>query len=341
MHSFIGVLKILAAGLLLISANTLAGARVVNCDNGGSLQSAIESGAGSAARLEIQLLGTCHETFDFSRDRVSIIGDGNTTIVGSIRMFASDQVSFTDLTITGSGPGISLFDGRARLTRVNISGNDGVGVRGNQGAVIMFRDNSRINDNNGGVSLEHSYLLLINSEVNWNRGDGIVARMNSSVSLRNTTVHGNHGSGVFANVNSVVGAFNSHIDGNGGIGIFLRSGSSGEAHDCTINTNGQQGLHLTGKSTMDVYHGMVDGNHNQGVIVTEHSFGRFIDAQVRDNHGHGLIIGRDGGVVLEGNSRIEGNTDENFQVICQGKEASIDIMPPSFADPLECIDPDF
>jgi hypothetical protein len=43
------VLRILAMGLVLVSANTLAGVHVVNCDKGDSLQKAIESGAGSAA----------------------------------------------------------------------------------------------------------------------------------------------------------------------------------------------------------------------------------------------------------------------------------------------------
>ena len=262
-----GVLSVLAAGLLLISANTFAGKRVVDCDNGDSLQSAIESGAGSAALLEIQLLGTCHEAFDFSRDRVTIFGDGNTTIVGSIRMFTSDQVSFYDLTITGPGPGISLYDGRVRLTRVNVSGNEGAGVIGRQGAVIMFRY-SRINDNQGGpgVSLLHSYLFLTNTEVIGNRGDGVVAGQNSSVALSNATVNANHGSGVFSKLSSVVEATNSHIDGNLGIGIFMRSGSSGEIRDCTVNFSGQHGLEVAGNSTLDVYRGMVNENSIHGAL---------------------------------------------------------------------------
>jgi hypothetical protein len=338
-----GVLSILAVGLFLVSADSLAGARVVNCDKGDSLQKAIESGAGSAAPVEIQLLGTCYETFMFTRDRVTINGDGNTTIVGHLRIFSSDQVYFGDLNITGPNPGVTVFNGRVRFVRVNVMGNEGAGVYARQGASVNFVD-SRINDNHGefGVLLEEAYLVLNNTEVIGNWGHGIMASRNSSVSLgNNSTVHANQGDGIQTRTSSTVEATNSHIWGNRDVGISMRSGSAGEIHDSAINANGQRGLEVAGNSTLDVFGGMVGWNGEHGVWLTEHSLLKLIDAQVSYNLGHGLVIARDGGVVLEGNSWIDDNTDASFQVVCQGMEASIEIVPPAHAGPMDCPDADF
>jgi hypothetical protein len=60
---------------------------------------------------EMQLLGTCNETFSFSRDNVTITGDGNTVIVGHIRIFSSHQVILSNLSVTGPGPGVTIFNG--------------------------------------------------------------------------------------------------------------------------------------------------------------------------------------------------------------------------------------
>jgi hypothetical protein len=334
-------LSLLAAGLLLVSANSLAGVRVVNCDKGDSLEKALFSGLGSAAPLEIQLLGTCNETFSFSRNNVTITGDGNTTIVGHIRMFSSHQVIFSSLNVTGPGPGVTVINGRVRFMGVNLVENEDVGVYGRQGAAINFAD-SHINGNHGGagVLLENSYLTLNNSEVIGNWGDGISGSQNSTVTLRNTTVHAKQGNGVSLRMSSVIDTAGAHIWENQGVGIFMRTGSAGELHDSAVNANASQGIEVTGQSTLDIFGGMVGWNGDHGVWVSEHAFLRLIDAQVSSNIGHGLVIGRDGGAVLEGESGVEENT-EFFQIVCQGKEASVDIVPPAHAGPMDCTDPEF
>lgn len=338
------VIRILVVGFLLVSANTFAGARVVNCDKGDSLQKAIESGAGSATLLEIQLLGTCYESFQFSRDRVTIVGDGNTAIVGHIRIFGSDQVQVSDLTITGPEPGITIINGRVRFTRVNLSGNGGAGVVARQSAAITFLD-SRIGDNQGetGVLLENAYLVLNNTEVVSNLGHGIAATQNSSVSLgNNSLVYENQGDGVQAKLSSAVRAANSQIWGNRDLGVSISSGSTGEIRASAVNANGQGGVDVWSNSTLDIYDGMVDWNGDHGVWVTDHSFLRLINVEISYNLGHGLIIAKGGGVVLEGNSGIEDNLEPGFQVVCQGKEASIEIVPPdAHAGSMDCPDPDF
>jgi len=336
------VSSMLAVGLLLVSMNTLAGVRVVNCDKGDSLQKAIEAGAGSAAPLQIRLLGTCYESFQFTRDQVIVMGDGNTTIVGTITIRGSDQVEFDDLTITGPGAGVSVFNGRVRLLRVNVSGNENSGVNARQRASVVLSD-SLVNDNHGdpGIFVEDSFLLANRSEVIGNWGTGIVANLNSSVRLGDTTVHANHGDGILASTGSSVQAQGAHIWENQNVGISMRSGSSGEVSDSAINANGQSGLQVAGNSSLDVYGGMVNWNGDHGVWVWEHSFLRLGDVQVSFNLGLGAAVARDGGLVLEGNAWIDDNLDPNFQVACLGKEASIEIVPPAHAGPMDCVDADF
>ncbi len=338
---FLGLIGI-TIGLALSATPALAGKSIVNCDKGQSLQKAILSGYGSAAPIEIRVFGTCYEDIEFTRDNVSVIGDGNTTLVGEVRMFSSDEVQFTDLTITGPGAGVIVFNGRTRFTRVNLVGNEGIGVYGRQGALIRIVD-SQISGNHGesGADLAHSFLLLSDSEVKGNWGNGITVSSNSSVRLQDSWVHMNQGSGIHAKLSSVVEATNSHINGNGAVGIYLRTGSSGELRDSGIAANGTQGLEVSGHSTVDVYGGGIVGNGDHGVWVSEHAFFRLIDAEISGNTGHGLVVNRDGGVILEGKSKIENNTDENFQIVCQGKEASIDIVAPATAGPMDCPDPDF
>jgi len=337
---FLGLIGI-TIGLALFATPALAGKRIVNCDRGHSLQKAILSGHGSAAPIEIRVFGTCQEDIEFTRDNVSIIGDGDTTLVGHIRMFASDQVVFSDLTITGSGRGVTVLNGRTRFIRVKLVENEGVGVYGTGGAVIQFLDSQISNNHGSGADLEHSFLVLRGTEVNGNWGDGITVRSNSSVRLQDSWVHMNQGCGIFARLSSVVEATNSQFNGNGAVGIYFRTGSSGELRDSGVAANGMQGLEVTGNSTVDVYGGIIVGNGDHGVWVSEHSFFRLIDAEISGNTGHGLVVNRDGGVILEGTSRIENNTGENYQVVCHGKEASIDIVEPATAGPMNCDDPDF
>jgi hypothetical protein len=247
--------------LALFAAPALAGKHIVNCDKGQSLQKAILSGHSSAAPVEIRVFGTCQEDIELTRDNVSIIGDGNTTLVGHIRIASSDEVWLRDLTITGPGPGVTVFNGRTRFTRVNLVGNEGVGVFGRQGALIRFVD-SQISVNHGesGADLEHSFLLLGGTEVNGNWGDGITLSSNSSVRLQDSWIHMNQGTGIHARLSSVVEAITSQINENGAVGIYLRTGSSGEIRDSGLAANGTQGLEVTGHSTVDVYGGLIVGN---------------------------------------------------------------------------------
>ncbi|HEY5774579.1 MAG TPA: hypothetical protein VIS57_00715, partial [Xanthomonadales bacterium] len=150
----------------------------------------------------------------------------------------------------------------------------------------------------------------------------------------------NQGNGVSLILSSVIDATGAHLWENRGVGIVMRTGSAGELHDSAVNANESQGIEVSGHSTLDIFGGMVRWNGDHGVWVSEHAFLRPIDAQVGNNIGHGLVIGRDDGAILEGESGVEENT-ESFQIVCQGKEASVDIVPPAHAGPMDCPDPEF
>jgi len=161
------------------------------------------------------------------------------------------------------------------------------------------------------------------------------------VRLGDTTVHANQGDGILASTGSSVQVEGAHIWENQNVGISLRSGSTGEIHDSALNANGQRGFEVAGNSSLDVYGGMVNWNGDHAIWLTDHSFLKLSDVQVSYNLGTGLVIARDGGAVLEGNSWIDDNADENFQVMCQGKEASIELVPPAHAGPMDCVDADY
>jgi hypothetical protein len=331
---------VVVLAIAFLAPPAFAAPRVVNCDDGDSLQKALDSGAGSAKRLEIELLGTCYESVTLSRDHVAISGDGNTTIVGQFRLFSSDQVFLTNLNITGPGAGIRATNGRLRMTYVNIFGNENEGIVGGGGAVINLRWGS-INDNNGaGAFVTGSTLTVRNAEVARNAGDGIFAGMNSSVSAVDVNIHENGSSGVAASMGSAIEVNGSQIWGNGFMGAHLTNGSRGYAEWSQFNGNAVNGIDLTGNSNMDLHSAQLGWNGDNGAWVSEHSLLRLDNTAVEYNWHHGLGIHRDGGVVAGFGSRINGNV-EFFQVVCHGAEASIEVDGTVDLGFMDCTHPDF
>jgi hypothetical protein len=327
--------------LIFIAPLAFAGPRVVNCDKGDSLQQAVESGAGSAAPLEIKLLGTCYENISFSRDLVTIEGDGATTIVGQFRTFGSDQVYLTNLNITGPGAGLIAQNGRVRMTNVNIFGNEGGGIFARQGAAVHFRFGSLSDNMGNGVYAESSTVTLRNAEVARNQGDGILISLNSAVSIIDVNLHENESSGVAARMGSTIEISGSQVWGNHFMGAHVTGGSNGEVHDSQLNGNWVNGIDLTGNSTLDLHNVQLAWNGDHGGWVSEHSMLRlFSETRIEYNWNHGLGIHRDGGVVAADATAVA----DNFgypQVVCHGVEASIDIDPEARVDSMDCPHPEY
>ena len=326
---------------LLFAMPALAGQRVIKCDDGDSLQKALDSGTGSASALEIQFTGTCNEDISFSRDRVIIRGDGAATISGQVRTFSSDQIHFIDLNMTGPGAGLIVTSGRVRLTNVNIFGNEDSGILARNNAAVNFRLGSLSDNGGNGAQLNTAMMTIREVEVARNQGDGILAMMNSSVSITDVNLHENGSSGIAARMGSTIAIESSQVWGNHFMGAHLTGGSNGEAHASQFNGNHVNGLDLTGMSTLDLHNVELAWNGDNGAWISEHSMLRlFADSLVEHNAQHGLALHRDSGAVAADATVINGN-HAWYQVVCHGEEDSIDIDPAATVGEMSCSHPEY
>ena len=290
-------------GLTLVFGPAFAGEINVNCDEGDSLQKAIDSGAGSAARREIFVTGFCEEDLLISKDRISFLGDGNTVISGQIVVRGSDGLAFRDLSITGPGDGISASVSRIFMVNVHFTGNHGYGIALRHGGAILLRNGS-IAHNNGGIGLliENGHGDLTNTDVFGNANDGIVINVNGNLTMIGGSVNlHEQGTGIRANLSSSVELEGVSVSNNE-VGMSLSMGAAAAINNSTINDNLQSGIDASGSSTLIVSGGSVSGNGGAGVSVGK---GSSLSA-------NGVDIGQNGltGVGVSQNSiaQIEGCT---------------------------------
>lgn len=322
--------------LTMFAPLALAGPRVVNCDDGDSLQKALDAGAGSAAPKEIFVTGTCYEDPRIRRDRVSLIGDGFTVIEGRIRVFG-DQLTIRDLKVKD---GISFRHSRARLFDVQIVDND-------DGFGMLVADNSSvscngcaISGNQEGIRIEASHVALSDTDVDVNDtngeySDGILVLQNSSLTSEGGSISENGNLGIRVNWNSSIVVRGTQIQSNGAYGIQMFNASGGDLSNVQVSDNEGFGIELGGNSALEMYGGEVRGNWWDGIRVSEHSMLRLHGTTITENGGHGIDISRDGGVATHGDTQVFGN-GAYFQIMCTGDEASIDVADESTVEPFDC-----
>jgi len=248
---------LLAACLALSASSAIAGPRSVDCDEGDSLQVALDAGAGSAAPIEILVTDTCQEDLRVERNRVTILGDGLTTIDGRIRVFSVDNLVIRDLTVTG---GISLWSSRTRFFfDMRIVDNGGTG--------ILAADNSSvnctrctINGNREGMRLNSSRGSLTDTSVDFNNlagefSDGILVLQNSSLESVGGSISGNGNLGIRANWNSSIFVRGTQIESNGAYGIQMYNASGGDLTNARVLNNAGFGIEPGSNSALDMYGG--------------------------------------------------------------------------------------
>lgn len=335
----------IAAGLILAATSAHAGARVVNCDEGDSLQTAIDSGAGSAKLLEIDLLGTCYEDVEINRDRISIIGDDDTTIVGQIRSTSSDGIQFENLTITGPGHGLVIGGGRVSLSNSSISGNDGHGISVFQNGTLTLYDCDVEGNGRNGILLNDAATRIRLTDVAHNGENGIFVTNGAALRFFGGSVNFHeNGSGIRVINNSSIDLGASHVGMSNPHGIEMDLGSTGLIGDSFMNANAEMGIFLGANSAVEVSGGGIEWNGRYGAWVRSHSTLRLIDAGVRYNVHHGVVVSTDAALFASGSTRIENNTAGDWvQVECRDKESSILIRGSVVIDPplVNCPDPDF
>lgn len=335
----------LASCLLLAATAAHAGARVVNCDDGDSLQAAIEAGAGSAKFIEIELSGTCHENIGISRDGVSIIGDDDATISGRVRLFSADNIYLENLKLTGPLDGLSVINGRARLVEVHIAGNEGNGVFVSQGGALTM-SGCIVEDNDlSGIVLDNASSRIRFSTVQENRAEGILVTNNGSLvfDTGEINVHEN-GNGILALNGASIDVAETHIGWNNPAGIALRLGSSGIVNNSYANGNTGFGVELDGNSSLQMSGGMMSWNGLYGAYAMAHSVLKLEDIFVEGNAAHGIVVETDSALFASGQTYIRDNTAGDWvQIECRDKESSIRIDGSVIIDPYEinCPDPEF
>lgn len=329
--------------LLVTVPEATASSKHVDCDRGGSLAKVLNSDVGSAAWLEINLLGTCYENATINRDRVRILGDGNTTIVGRIRVFGSDNVSFRNLTITGPGDGLTIFNSRVRLIDVRITANEGTGILLDEGASIQMNGGEVSANAASGVHLTGSFAKFSDTQVMANSGSGISATTGAKVRIEGGSVTNNAVHGIDMMFNSALSLWGTELSSNGsteGYGAHFGHGSSGEIHFATITANAGEGVEAFANSVISIDGGLISGNHHHGVSLGLHSVADLTDVQIYDNAGHGAFLWAASGLFVAGTTNIPPN-NAGWSIQCDGKESSVRVHDPATVAAIDCSDEDF
>ena len=312
-----------AACLMMMTTLAFAGPRNVDCGAGDSLQEALESGLGSAKLLEISLFGTCYEDLVINRDGVRISGDGDSTIVGYIRVFASDHVLFRDLTITGPGDGLNIYNSRVRLINVRVTENEGNGINLQESGAIQVRG-GEISHNEGsfGALIRGSYATFYFTQISENVENGLGATDGATVLITGGAVNENGVHGVQATVNSAFSIEGTDVSNNGEYGVFLDLASSGTIVDANIQENSGEGVEAVANSAVNIHGGSISDNGHHGLSLILHSVARLFETQIYSNGGHGAFLAADAGLFVEAGTNIPPN-DAGWSVECADEESSV------------------
>lgn len=344
---------LVATALLLVAGQTLAGTRLVDCDDGDSLQKAIDAGAGSAATVDIDVTGVCTEDLLITRDRVIINGDGNTMIDGQVTVRGADNLTIRDLTITGPGNGINASAARVFMVRVHFIGNHDYGIALRHGGAIFLRDGS-ITNNLGdiGLLIENGHGQLTNVEVSNNAvdgivvnvngnltmsggsvqsqgmGNGIVANLGSTLELGDVTVKNNLYAGVSVLMGSAAEIRGGFVETNEGIGIDVADNSSLAAYGVEIKDNGTNGIRVYRNSNVNIVGGMINDNARvltgrSGVFVSTSSSADIDSAEISGN-GTGVGVSRHSFVLLRGATVVNYNSRDGVRLSYDSGAVALD-----------------
>jgi len=324
------------AGLMLVFGQAYGGAIDVNCDEGDSIQKAIDAGAGSAAPKTINVTGFCAEDLNIRRDNIEILGDGNTMISGGILVRGADGLTIRDLTITGPGFGISASMSRVFMTNVHIDGNYDYGIALRHGGAV-FLYNGTISGNFGdiGFLIENGHGQLSNSEVSGNADDGIVINANGNLTMTGGSVNGHgQGTGITAELSSSVELENVSVSNNE-TGVLVSNGSTAAINDSTINGNADTGIFVSTTSNA-----IIDGTEifesERGVVASRQSFVTLNgNTVVRDNFSDGLRLLFGSGAVVSGPVVIPEHPS-GWAVWCRDTQSSLSNR--AGVSPTNCLD---
>ena len=170
----------LAVGIALMPLSALAkkpsGDVTVDCDAGQSIQAALNK-ASQSVPLTLNVMGSCEEVVDIKRDDVSVNGNNNAVISGTIYLRGANRITIENITVTGPGLGVSVIGSNyVQLLNAIITENE---------------------DWTAVVANESSSLKIWNSEISHNHGNGVFIGIGSSlVTSGGSRVYDNQNMGI-------------------------------------------------------------------------------------------------------------------------------------------------
>lgn len=256
------------AALGLAGPPCLAMTRSVNCDEGKTIQAAVDTATTRADRLEIFVTGTCNEDITIRRAAVTIDGGGVTTIVGRVSVFA-DNVWLYNLTITGPGRGVNIgAGGNARLWSVALIGNEGAGLRTSSNASVWVRD-SHIEGNTGpGISAQASQIRVANTSVSNNGSHGIELTFNSQADIGDCDIYDNADVGILLTAGSQANIDGNTIHHNSGSGVHGHLSTTIVMHGNVVQDNAASGVSGFGRTTIQIGGAQINYNGDDGVSLS-------------------------------------------------------------------------
>ena len=229
-----------------------AATKNVNCDEGQTIAHTLEAAKGNADRLEIFVTGTCNEQYiNLRRDHVWITGQDGALINGTVRVFASIDIRFYDITISGSGNGLSVTgNSNASGWNLVLAGNEDIGLIVRRGSAVMLADSQVIGtcadiydeSCDDGIYVDAATLELRHTTVS-NALHGIVAVAGSRVILDdrrgdNSKLFENSFAGIQVDLKSLVdlrGTSHIHDNRTGAIHILAGSHARIAAPEVTVD----------------------------------------------------------------------------------------------------------
>lgn len=212
----------------------------VNCNSGGSLQTAINA---AFSFVTINITGTCSENIFIRDDKTGITLDGGGTA-----------------TISGSSA-LPTFEIRGRgitVRRITITGGTS-GLLINHGADVLIEGNTIQNSSGNGVTINRTgFAVLVNNMIQSNADSGILVNEGSSARI-----------GFFSSVDSV--ASPNTIQNNAADGIGVSRSSNARIVGNIIRNNGDDGIHMAGVSHANIASNRIEGNGGDGIEVSGNS----------------------------------------------------------------------
>jgi len=242
----IATLLLASIGLFSMHADAQP-SRTVDCDSGDSIQAELDRKGGHSGPITINVIGTCEENVYIRRDDVSVNGNNNAVISGTIYLEGANRITIQNITVTGPGLGVSVIGSNyVQLLNAIITENqDWTAIIANESSSLKIW-NSEISNNEGNgvfIGINSSLVASGGSRFYDNQNMGISLADNSSAHITEGTLIQGNAHGVYATGHSFVDFEDSETSNNTWYGIALEWDAAAVLRGAnTVSGNGIGGV---------------------------------------------------------------------------------------------------